>query len=692
MSGRVLRAGAAGLALVAALSTLAACSGDADSGAADRAVPPGSYRLVAFDTCDEALKALRDAYSASAQNGYAYGGMGGGGVAQDAAGAGAAPNAAGAAGASGAEKSAVAPEAAQPEYSGTNTHELGVDEPDIVKTDGKRIVTVMDGTLRIIDARTRRFTASLDLPLETDRGYGPSNLLLAGDHALVMLNSYGGPIAYKGPAVDNLAPDSGVADAVPDPSAQPIIGPRLILIDLAAPRVLSSVRVDGNLLDARQVGATARVVVASSPRITFPYLQGASAARQAQSNRDIIAQAGIDAWTPRIEVTTGNKTSRSDVPCSSIARPASFSGGSLLTVLTFDISAPALDGGRPVTLVADGNTVYSNGPSLYIASDQRWRAKPAALTDQPTPAQAETEIYRFDTSGNGRPHYVGGGTVPGYLINQYAMSEWNGQLRVATTTDGVAANGSQRAVPESGVHVLATQGGRLTEIGTLSGLGKGERIYAVRFVGPVGYVVTFRQTDPLYTMDLSDPRHPILRGALKIPGFSAYLHPIDNKRMLGIGQNATQSGRISGTQVSLFDVGNLDDPARLASYTLAGANSQAEYDPHAFLYWPKDNLLVVPLQAWNMAVPESSGPGGATGVASAPMRQATVGALLLRVSDSSIREVGFISMPADGQYGGYNPPIERSLVIDRTLWTVGQTGVQANDLDSFARQAWLPFN
>jgi hypothetical protein len=688
MSGRVLRAGAAGIALMAALSTLASCSGDADPGSVDRAVPPGSYRLVAFDSCAEALTALRGAYSASAANPNFYEGRGGGvGVAEDATGA--APTVAGA------EKSAVVPGPAQPQYSGTNTHEAGVDEPDIVKTDGKRIVTVMGGTLRIIDAASRRYTASLTLPLEADQGYGASNLLLAGDHALVMVNSYGRLAAYKGAAVDNVAPGVGVPEAAPDQGSQGIMGPRLILVDLSVPRVLSSVSVDGNLLDARQVGATARVVVASSPRITFPYLQGASPARQAQSNRDIIAQAGIDAWTPRIEVTTDGKTTRSDVPCGSIARPATYSGASLLTVLTFDISSRTLDGGRPVTLVADGSTVYSNGPSLYIASDQRWRAVPAAGSDKSTPAQPETEIYRFDTSGNGRPHYVGGGTVPGYLINQYAMSEWNGNLRIATTTDSwVGTNGAQRTTSESGVHVLTTQGGRLTEVGTLTGLGKGERIYAVRFVGPVGYVVTFKQTDPLYTVDLSDPKSPTLRGALKIPGFSAYLHPIEAQRMLGIGQGATQSGRITGTQVSLFDVGNLDDPARLATYTLADSNSQAEYDPHAFLYWPAEKLLVVPLQAWNVAVREDAGPSGAgtTGVASAPSKQVTVGALVLRVSDSSISKVGFVSLPAADQFGGYNPPIERSLVIDRTLWTVGQTGVQANDLGSLARQAWLPFS
>ena len=130
--------------------------------------------------------------------------------------------------------------------------------------------------------------------------------------------------------------------------------------------------------------------------------------------------------------------------------------------------------------------------------------------------------------------------------------------------------------------------------GHVAGLGPTERIYAVRFMGPVGYVVTFRQTDPLYTLDLSDPAQPRVRGSVALTGYSAYLHPASDTRLIGIGRQADAMGHVGGTQVSLFDVSDLAAPTRLATFALTAAVSDAEFDPHAFLYWPGSHLVVVP--------------------------------------------------------------------------------------------------
>jgi uncharacterized secreted protein with C-terminal beta-propeller domain len=268
------------------------------------------------------------------------------------------------------------------------------------------------------------------------------------------------------------------------------------------------------------------------------------------------------------------------------------------------------------------------------------------------------------------------------------MSEWDGHLRVATTTDGATvgmANPDQMPASESGVHVLAQRDRSLKEVGSVTGLGKGERIYAVRFTGPIGYVVTFRQTDPLYTVDLGDPTNPVVRGELKIPGYSAYLHPAGPNRLIGIGQDATEQGRVKGTQISLFDVGNLAEPGRLASYTLSGAHSEAEFDPHAFLYWPAESLLVVPLQTSGFAVPDASTDTRLAG----SMSQ---GALVLKVGVSTISEIGYIQHPQNRESGWMPAQIRRSLVIDQTLWTVSDSGLMAHDIRTLTRLAWLPYN
>jgi hypothetical protein len=540
---------------------------------------------------------------------------------------------------------------------------------------------------------------------------GQADLLLAGDHVLVMVNTY--YYAYdKG--IANVADPAGPGPVAPDPAPTkpgepPIMGPHLVLVDITeSPRVISEYAMDGGLVDARQVGSTARVVVRSAPRLIFNYEEKKTEDELIAANRKVIDRTALETWLPRIETTAGGSTEKVKVSCEAISRPAVYTGTNLLTILTFDLKADKLGRGDPTTVVADGDTVYSNGPSLYIASDRRWQAVPVARAagsaPEVKPTEASTEIYRFDSSKPGRPRYVAGGSVPGYLINQYAMSEWDGKLRVATTTEppwNVAPN--ERRTTQSGVYVLATERRSLKQIGKVDGLGTGERIYAVRFQGALGFVVTFRQTDPLYTIDLRDPTRPAVLGELKVTGYSSYLHPIGDGRLIGIGQEATERGRPTGTQISVFDLSDLSQPRRLAHYQVSGAHSEAEFDPHAFLYWDADQLLVVPLQtSQGIAVPGSapggSGggvTGGGGGSSTTPIAKVPAfeqGALVLRVGESRISELGFLSHPNGMIEGDYSYPaaIRRSFVIDETLWTLSDSGLMATDIATLNQVAWLP--
>jgi hypothetical protein len=234
------------------------------------------------------------------------------------------------------------------------------------------------------------------------------------------------------------------------------------------------------------------------------------------------------------------------------------------------------------------------------------------------------------------------------------------------------------------VAVLTQRGDRLVEVGSVGGLGKGEQIYAVRFVGPVGYVVTFRQTDPLYTLDLSDPTRPRVVGELKIPGYSAYLHPAGDRRLIGVGQDANANGQVQGSQVSLFDVSDVAAPTRLDTYTIKGGWSDVEYDPHAFLHWPDTGTVVMPVWAYG-DVGSSLENGEELAMAG--------GALVLRLSGDALVEVGVLShvRSADQVDWSHDPSIRRSLVIGETLWTVSGSGAMASDLEDLAEQAWVPF-
>jgi uncharacterized secreted protein with C-terminal beta-propeller domain len=274
----------------------------------------------------------------------------------------------------------------------------------------------------------------------------------------------------------------------------------------------------------------------------------------------------------------------------------------------------------------------------------------------------ETQVHRFDITRPGAPAYVASGKVPGRLLNQYSLSEHDGHLRIATTVD----SGDEKT-SSSSVHVLRAD--TLAEVGEVGGLGKGERIYSVRFIGPIGYCVTFRQVDPLYTLDLRDPAAPRVTGELKITGYSAYLHPGSEGRLIGIGQEASEQGRTLGTQVSLFDVSDPAAPRRLSQFFQKDSGSGAEWDPHAFLYWPKTGLSVIPLNKMDES-----------------------GALVLRIGDAEVKELGMIKHPKQRQEGGYSyePGIQRSMVIGDSLWTVSYEGVQVNDLATLSSQAWIP--
>ena len=185
-------------------------------------------------------------------------------------------------------------------------------------------------------------------------------------------------------------------------------------------------------------------------------------------------------------------------------------------------------------------------------------------------------------------------------------------------------------------------------------------------------MVTFRRTDPLFAIDLSDPAHPVARGELKIPGFSSYLHPIDADTLIGVGQAADASGVTEGTQVSLFDVSDPAAPRRIAQRTLGTDWSEAEAEPHAFLWWAPTSTLVLPAQSF-----------GADGSA------AFLGAVGLTVArDTGITPIARVRHPDAGSAWA---PVRRALVVGDALYTLSDTGVMASDLAGLQRRSWTAF-
>ncbi|WP_208026959.1 beta-propeller domain-containing protein [Rhabdothermincola sediminis] len=689
-----LRPGAIAL-LVVALA--AACTGG--PGAAGRPAPtspPGvalpAVALVAYDGCDAFVDAVQtlatqhlasDALGFSAQLGPV------GGAIEDRASAGAA-----------------LPEAtsrdadANSAWGGTNLQEEGVDEPDVVKTDGERLLTVAAGALWAFDLSggPPRLVGSLALP------GGGGRLLVDGDRALVLTSAYG---PY--PASTELEEAALPVDAET----------QLTLVDVSDPAamaILGSAELQGTLADARAVDGMVRVVTSSSPPqlgFVHPTNERGTAAAE-RTNREVIARTSAEDWLPRYTIRDPRGAVIDEGPmvdCASVQAPPDPGGLGMVNVLSVDLRDDALAVDETTSVLGGGEIVYASPASLYVTTTT-WPAEDPG-------SRPATAIHKFDIQGRKPATYVASGEVAGQLLDQFSLSELDGDLRVAATetvatsdTPAVtsAPTGPDRAWPpattQSTVTVLRQVGAELQPIGKVGGLGRGEEIHSVRFIGRTGYVVTFRRTDPLYTIDLGEPTEPRVAGELKIPGYSSYLHPIGDGLLVGIGQDATLEGRVTGLQLSLFDVSDPAAPAQLQKTTMPGSFSLAEHDHHAFLWWPSDSLAVVPVTGYDVGV-DGSLAGPFVGAIGFVVQRAGISERGRLVHPSVAPRAGgwasrgcppgaaciapepIPSPPLDGTGGG--SPVTRTAVVRGMLLSFSEAGVKVSDLATFADLAWVPY-
>src|SRR5918994_6591421 len=534
------------------------------------------------------------------------------------------------------------------DYSGTNVQEEGVDEPDIVKTDGNTLFAVANGKLNAVDVGDPTPRLLDTLALDQTRTH---ELLLHGDRLLVL--SRGGYWAEPLPAL--------AARIAPFQEAQSVLS-EINVSDPKRLRLVRTLTLDGSYVAARLVGGSARIVAASQVPEALPFKQPASGTKEdleaaTKRNRAVVASSRVSNWLPTYRIRrAGAKAGKARplVQCRHVRRATAFSGLGMLTVLTVDLTK-GLEPVDSASVMTDGRIVYASPESLYVATE-RWVDRPDPDTPNKPENGVRTEIHKFDISSPVKTHYRGTGTVSGYLLSQWSLSEHRGVLRVVSTESPAwwGAGGET----ESFLTTLRQSGGALVQAGRIGGLGKGERVYAVRFVGDTGYVVTFRQIDPLYTLDLALPERPRVLGELKIPGYSAYLHPIGDDLLLGVGQDANEEGRPLGTQLSIFDVSDLRKPTRLHTRHLGQGWSEAEHDHHAFLFWPRTGLVVIPFE------------------------QRAVGVRVGRAR--GIDRVGRVEHDAQS-------PIRRSLVVRDGVLTVSDDGVKASSLATLAERGFVSF-
>ncbi len=453
-------------------------------------------------------------------------------------------------------------------YSRTNVQVEGVDEADLVKTDGRYIYRVSRSRVAIIRAYPPEELA-LVANLELDGNYTPRELYLDGEYLTVIGEGSGlPPEAAKYPGLLPGEPYPRIGWSWTKVSVFDVSDP-------SAPRKMRELEVEGTYLSSRRLG---------------PYLY-------------LLAQRPVD---PGI-MEPGSKAPASETP----AYRDSARGGDLLfpeyeEVRYFpEFAAPnyllvaGLDLARPDrpaevrAYLGGGETVYASLQNLYVA-----------LTGYPDPVtqalQAETVIYRFALE-NGQAVYEARGRVPGKVLNQFSLDEHRGFLRVATTQGEVWASGE--AAARNNLYVLDMN---LSLVGRLENIAPGERIYAARFLGDRAYLVTFKKVDPFFVLDLSDPTEPRVLGYLKIPGYSDYLHPYDENHVLGFGKDTVESldpwdpdlAFYQGLKVALFDVRDVAHPVEKFRVVIGdrGTDSELLRNHKALLFSREKNLLAFPVE------------------------------------------------------------------------------------------------
>ena len=546
-------------------------------------------------------------------------------------------------------------------FSTTNVQVAGIEEADFVKTDGRRIVGITDGEFWVVDTTTNPPRKTGGLVISGDYYYyTPYELFLYEDKVL-LINT-----AHDDIELINSRLESDVPELMPRGK---VAYSSIIEIDISGdePQILNELVIQGQHVSARRVGNTVTVVrdMGEFWNLPFVYPSNDRAISVAiDTNRQVIEKSTLRDWLPHyylIDETAGQTEEGILTACDDILVPSEFSGfGGLLSVMTLDMEQ-GLDNRDVTAILGGGNTIYSSGDALYVTRTSY------------SPTNSFIQLYKFSTPEGAPARYEASGVVAGYhLLNQFAMHETpDGHFWIVTTVVGSENAETEDTRTETFVTSFRQQDDELVQVGSVGNLGKNETVYSVRFVGSKAYVVTFRQIDPFYVVDLSDPEDPAVKGELKIPGFSSYLHPLGNDLLLGIGQDATTDGEVTSAKLSLFDASDPTNPLELAVLKLDRGFFDAEWDHRAFLYWAPENLLVLPFKSYDY-----DNYNYFSGAIALSLD-------LTSTTDPFTRLARFQHISSDTEDywdWDWDAGIRRSIVIDDDLWTVANGSLESRSI------------
>lgn len=525
-------------------------------------------------------------------------------------------------------------------HSTTNIQVEGVDEADCVKTDGQFLYIASHDTISVVRAYPlEQLSNSSSINIHSVLGLGENySVWIQGiyisEERLIAVASVNGPFIYypyhDGAGSENSADFAPVSWRMPEERTVAVV---FALSQSDPPSLIGWIGLSGYGITSRMTSGTLYLV---TQHYIWMYDSDVSTPKEWQGNDS----SGIAATSVHY-----------DPECND---PASF-----LNIMALDVGS--MDSNVTSILTGYASTIYVSQSAMYL-SYQKWSGsgddivspiRNEAGTSSSVAVSSDsatTTIYRIALNGL-RVEPQARGDVPGYLLNQFSLDESNGMLRVATTFSW----GNER----SSVYVLD---GNMEIIGALEDLAPGERIYSSRFMGDTLYLVTFRQVDPLFVIDLSDPASPQVLGELKVPGFSSYLHPVGEGRLVGIGM---ENGSV---KVSLFDVSDPYAPSEVNSVLVPGwSNSDALWDHKAVTYDPATGSLIIPVTSWDRS-----------------SWNCTSGAFVFVIAEEGVELKGVVE-PEFGEY------TMRAQYIGDHLYTITDTTVYVNSLLDLSAEGKLVY-
>ena len=560
------------------------------------------------------------------------------------------------------------------DYSTTNIQVAGVDEADTVKTDGQYIYTIStpqsyyyypyDSSLQpssivsILNADPQN--AQVVSKISLDSSLTPIGLFLSPDSTklAVLSNKY----TYNYGATTS--PSS--ISIMPFYSYQATAINIYDITNKATPVLTRNFTVSGSYFNSRMIGnylyaITSQSAMVYNDLVTVPAVYNGGVAYAASPTSIYYA----------------------DMNQSNYYSFTSFYG--------IDIANDQQQPTNMTVLMSGASTMYVSPSNIYVAYPN-W----ANGTDL-------TSIYRIKIDGL-QLSFEAQGNIPGYAMDQYSMDEYGSNLRVATHLYQYTFDlfSSQQSTQTNNLYVLNQN---LTVVGKLEGIGQGENLHAVRFMGDRGYMVTFIKTDPLFVIDLSQPKNPRILGELTMPGYSDYLHPYDSNHLIGVGKDAVGSAQgnfawYQGLKLALFDVSDVNNPVLMANYSIGdrGTNSEVLNDPKALLFDKGKNLLVIPV---DLAIVNQTLAQQYPSDFPAYGQQVWQGAYVFSLSTEggftlkgTITHLNATLFNSQGQlsnqndyYSTQNDWITRSLYIGNTLFTISNSEVKLSSLTDLSQIA-----